>query len=675
MDKKGLAPFATILIVLFLIFIVELVIFSQHYYHGMQELRLLGEATLLVESSKLETWVRSFQKASELSLRESTLHAGFGSILLPYEFERYYSPSNLPYWQTHNELIEICNDVIEFTLRKFPSSYQSNSGWSDPQNVYSSDNLRASASPPSSSSSTIIYKGFNFEIPESKIEKVEVGVEWYTPNPLSKNLYVSVSWDGGVNWYEKQLPAQSFEIYSFLDFSFATNWSPEKLREGNFSVKLRAHSSASEEDGIIYVDSVKVKVKYRVERNFSCPEEIFKNYFKQKISLISLNYLENYETEYEKLSKLYYRMKFYGTLEPRISIEDENVSLKNKYGKEYRLGFERNFTDPSGNEMKISRSTFLTTYLYSKFGKILKKAIYILENDLINKCIINVCLEDLEKSLGEEEINVSLKYIWRGTSEGKAVAIVNVSIQDNSSPFVTYDLEKNSMKLDFLGLKFAVKVGDRTREYQTKAKDLGLFKQCPSLGMLSSQNICKYFSSGSKKVYEEDGGDPFVFGQCSDSTGEYSDYCFGDLLYEYKPFVKNLCYFEKFYCKDDCYCENGACHFPENCELLKAIINNAYPSQCGNKKYNPRADLNKDGKVDITDLGEFYQNSCNSIFCKEKLLDTSDPCFGCNKNGICERNRGENCANCYEDCPCPLGEICCEEVGECSLNRVCPGIE
>ncbi|MEM5854584.1 MAG: hypothetical protein QW228_09530, partial [Candidatus Aenigmatarchaeota archaeon] len=304
LSKKGIgAGIVAVLIILGLLFIFELVIFSQHYYHGKQQLRALGEAQLLSESSKLETWVRSFQKASELSLIESIIDTS--STLLPYEFEQDYSPSNLPYWQIYDNLIEICSEDVLETSVKSPSSYESNSGWINPENVFSSDDLRAFASPPSLSSSTIVYKGFNFEIPESEIKKVEVGVEWYTSNPSYENLYISVSWDGGISWYEKQLLTQSSESLAFIDFSSATSWNPEKLKEGNFKVKLRAYNSYSEGGGGggCYPNSTYILTFNSTHYIFKSPEEIKPEEnvvcYKDGLKLCKVNKIDKHFGEWE----------------------------------------------------------------------------------------------------------------------------------------------------------------------------------------------------------------------------------------------------------------------------------------------------------------------------------------------------------------------------------------
>jgi len=324
------------------------------------------------------------------------------------------------------------------------------------------------------------------------------------------------------------------------------------------------------------------------------------------------------------------------------------------------------------------------------------------------------------------------------TNGNKFFGIVNVSILDNTSSFVAYDFLNDSMKLDFIGLKFAVKVGDWINNfYQTEAQHLNLFKKCSShLGILGKKsNICSYFLKTSSYAIDQDWNgiaddkDPYFFGACIDSTGEYMDLCVGNILYEYFPF-NNLCYFEKFYCEECnggrckpsscfdsdgldpfvkgyvqydskqrydfclgnsvieyycdsgyvgvkilncfCYCSDGACSLPDTCKQLNATIMNAFGSKCGNVRYNPIADLNKDGKVDMEDVGNFSQNICNSTFCSDALSNTYNPCeiSECGNN-ICES--GENCMNCWQDCSCPQGTYCCEGTC-CPINQYCcPG--
>jgi len=279
MHKKGIGAIAAIIIILLIVFLAELVLFSQHVYHGEQQLRVLGEAKLLSESSKLETWVRSYQKAAELGYIQSLFDSGYGSILLPYEFEWNYSSSYLPYWQVYDFPLELCyrsESSEEYTIENSPSEFEdSECEWNDPANAYASDDLRAYASPPSGASYSVIYKGYSFDIPlEAEIERVEVGAEWNTSNPSYESLYAAVSWDGGVTWHEKKFPTQSSENLYFLDFTSATSWDRKKLSPENFSVRVRAYNSYLPPLPPCYPNSTYILTWNQTHYTFKSPEEI-----------------------------------------------------------------------------------------------------------------------------------------------------------------------------------------------------------------------------------------------------------------------------------------------------------------------------------------------------------------------------------------------------------------
>lgn len=731
--KKGGIGVGFAIVLIFLIYgIFIFAAASQHVYHGEHQLRALGEAQLLSESSKLETWVRNFQKAAELSLIESSIDSGSGIILLPYEFDWYYSPSNLPYWQIYDTSIPFCINGLNLISLASPSEFENNNGWYYPENAFFSDNSRAYTLPPSLSSTSITYKNFKFNLPsDAEIKKVEMGVEWYTSSSY-ETFYGSASWDGGNSWFEIQLPTQYSENVYILDLTGATSWDIDKLSENNFRVKLRAYNSYTEggggggcypnstylltfnsthyifkspeeieigelvicykeglrtckvvgidkhmgewnlikiftgtksltltdnhpvllpklnktveakelkegdeiyylkdgkvwlyeikkienleDEGFVYdikidenavlfskdfdydilfddfsrieaidmlipksfsttyLDLVYVKVTYDIGKKFICPEEILKNYFKQKISLISLNYLENYRESFKSLSENKYEIDFSGSIEPRIYFENGVLKFKNKN----ILGFKRNFTDAEGNKVEILRKSFLTTNLYTNFDKIVKKAVEIIENDYVGRCLnsdtsLQICshnklnenearnvLKILEKKFEENDIEVSFDIENFENTSSSFFAIVNISLLDNTSSFAAYDFLNDSMKLDFIGLKFAVKVGDLiSNSYQERARNLDLFRNCNSFGILTKKNqneICNFFSKSSIFSEDSDNGNPFIFGTCSDFTGDYPDYCLGNLLYEYKS-SGNICYFEKI----SCDCLNGAC--------------------------------------------------------------------------------------------------------------------
>jgi len=306
-------------------------------------------------------------------------------------------------------------------------------------------------------------------------------------------------------------------------------------------------------------------------------------------------------------------------------------------------------------------------------------------HNMLNKDSARKALKNFEKRFEEKEIDVNFDLDYFDVSGGSFVGVVNVSILDNSSSFVFYDFLNDSMKLDFVGLKFAIKAGNLiNNEYQQKANTLvDKFKDCGNLGILSKNNLCNYFGNGSKYVDDLDGNDPYIPGECYDYFDVYEDKCFGNYLFEYVAYGKlckheiiacneckeNRCkpsscvdsdgldYSNKGYvkydgrivydfCKDDktvsefycdsgyvsiknyecyCYCDEGKCG-PAECVQLYQIIFNSFGHFCGSPLYNPVADLNKDRIVDMLDTAIFGKHVCDASFCESALSDTTNPC-------------------------------------------------
>ncbi|MEM5867951.1 MAG: hypothetical protein QXG39_08545, partial [Candidatus Aenigmatarchaeota archaeon] len=138
-------------------------------------------------------------------------------------------------------LVFLIPKVFSAQVTSSPSAYTS-CGWTNPTYAYSSDDLRAYASPSSSLPNiTCIYYNYNFNIPQNaKITKVEVGSEWYTTNPTYENYFVYVSWNAGLNWYILEFLDQSSEALAWKDFTLVTSWTPDKLNNTNFRVKVEA---------------------------------------------------------------------------------------------------------------------------------------------------------------------------------------------------------------------------------------------------------------------------------------------------------------------------------------------------------------------------------------------------------------------------------------------------
>jgi len=801
MPKKGIfGAFLGAIFIIFSILLAVIIFFSQYFHQASQQIRSLGEANLVAESSKLETWVRSYQKAAELGYIQSLFDSGYGSILLPYEFEWNYSSSYLPYWQVYDFPLELCyrsESSEEYTIESSPSEFE-DSEWNDPANAYASDDLRAYASPPSGTSYSVVYKGYSFDIPlEAEIERVEVGAEWNTSNPSYESLYAAVSWDGGVTWHEKKFPTQSSENLYFLDFTPATSWDRKKLSPENFSVRVRAYNSyvlpplpcypnstyiltwnqthytfkspeeievgelvpcfkdrltlcrvvgkdkhfgnfelfdvyvgsthilltgnhpvwlpelnqtlhakdlkkgmkvyylregklillpikridkvsfegfvydvkldkhailfsrfkedlsSSDFSSIeaidfippkpiprtVYLDWLPVRVTYKIERKFKCPLEIFENYFRQKISLISLNYLKNYLKDFEDLAEEGYPIDFLDGVNPQVlEITDDHVLIRSNE----QLSFKRSFKDALGNEINLTRSTHLTSKIYTSFGKAIKKAIDILEKDLLGKCVRKeICdysdeeelknsLSNLAQSLAEEDLNLTfnLKNFDSGT------AFIEVKVEDNTSSYVRYNFPKNLINESYLGLDFMVKLGStQTALDQYKAKELEIFRECSDshFGILGSKSdICNYFKEGSKFAVDEDEADPYLKGKCSDSAGDYEDVCFDSMLYEYKPFsTYKICYFERIKCDE---CKNGACK-PRFCQDSDGLD---YFTQ-GTVSYDGRT---REDYCDGDRVKEYY---CSNGYVSVQTYECPLDCY-C-QNGAC--NIPDSCQQLY----------------------------
>jgi len=107
--KKGIAPaiavigIALLLIVLEVAFVVGSIWGRQH-----TEKRYLVEASLISKSDKVETYVRSFQRATDLSSLQAIHDAGTEHIVLPYDFSssgypQYSDNYKMAYWQIFDE--------------------------------------------------------------------------------------------------------------------------------------------------------------------------------------------------------------------------------------------------------------------------------------------------------------------------------------------------------------------------------------------------------------------------------------------------------------------------------------------------------------------------------------------------------------------------------------------
>jgi hypothetical protein len=65
---------------------------------------------------------------------------------------------------------------------------------------------------------------------------------------------------------------------------------------------------------------------------------------------------------------------------------------------------------------------------------------------------------------------------------------------------------------------------------------------------------------------------------------------------------------------------------PASCESLLDRLNAAYGSGCDSGNYDPVGDVNKNQKVDLTDLTSVINHCGDGSWCQSKLDDLTDPC-------------------------------------------------
>jgi len=74
------------------------------------------------------------------------------------------------------------------------------------------------------------------------------------------------------------------------------------------------------------------------------------------------------------------------------------------------------------------------------------------------------------------------------------------------------------------------------------------------------------------------------------------------------------------------------CKDPNSCFILQMIFTQSYGSNCQSGKYNPISDFNNDGKIDLSDLVLFGQNSRDNEWCGIQLNKATNPCYSGNND-------------------------------------------
>lgn len=121
-------------------------------------------------------------------------------------------------------------------IQKNPSSYSGK--WFLPQNAYQSDNQYTFTS---TKGAVMIYYDYGFQnvIPsDATIDEVLVGLEHYETTS-SYAIDVRLSWDGGNTWSDYARVSSTEEVLDWLNATGLTDWTPEKLSDENFRVKLQ----------------------------------------------------------------------------------------------------------------------------------------------------------------------------------------------------------------------------------------------------------------------------------------------------------------------------------------------------------------------------------------------------------------------------------------------------
>ncbi|OGZ74159.1 MAG: hypothetical protein A2998_02330 [Candidatus Staskawiczbacteria bacterium RIFCSPLOWO2_01_FULL_37_25b] len=63
-----------------------------------------------------------------------------------------------------------------------------------------------------------------------------------------------------------------------------------------------------------------------------------------------------------------------------------------------------------------------------------------------------------------------------------------------------------------------------------------------------------------------------------------------------------------------------------DCFHLYEKLTESYNKSCGDEAYSPVADINKDGTVNLLDMGFYSENPENQAWCQERLTETTSPC-------------------------------------------------
>jgi len=104
MKKGAVGPIIVGMIVITLIVVGLITAFATNAAQGGLATKHLFEASLISESDRVETFARSFLRATDLSLIQSMHNLGNSEVIMPYDLDaNYNSKYNLPVWQISSE--------------------------------------------------------------------------------------------------------------------------------------------------------------------------------------------------------------------------------------------------------------------------------------------------------------------------------------------------------------------------------------------------------------------------------------------------------------------------------------------------------------------------------------------------------------------------------------------
>ena len=379
---------------------------------------------------------------------------------------------------------------------------------------------------------------------------------------------------------------------------------------------------------------------------FIPPPSIMVNKFKQRISWISSNYLQNYQSAYRDFAENSgFEIDIPDPTSNPIIVRVTDFSEDGIKTEGDLLSFHLN-AEVEDQEIDIVRIFNPYSEIDVKLERIIEIAIDdVVEPDILDNCIITEandvdaqgCLNIEASGLEAAPENSGIGFIFEikdnDFTDPGHWAIIRVLIYDISRDYTFYSFSSDSVELGSLGVNFLVKVGNEDDGGVEESVFTGISNTCGSeLGIIEGElgiDECNYFTVAPTNPCEDpDGGKDYETSSiCNDFTGSYEDTCVDNTLYEYYCFDGyEICHYEKHDC--DYGCDDGICK-PESacCQNLLDIVNAAMGKQCGEVGYDKIADIDKNTIVNVMDILSVSVNCGVGTWCQDRLDDTSSPCM------------------------------------------------